>query len=307
MNDSIAQTEHPAASLDTASWKGAVSTMSAVLLAILFLASGIWKLVDPFLWAERITQMQVPQILSLPAALAVGITETLAAILILIPRFRVWGAWIIGILLVAFMIYFAALYNVLRGEDCSCFPFLKRAVGPGFFIADGIMLLVAWFAGKWARPPSGLRGAAILLAAVSVFAFGSLGINAAKLSGVEAPASVTVSGEPYNLREGRVFLYFFNPECSHCDEVARSLSKLDWEGTRVVSASTDLHRFGPSFMQDTGMPGVLTEDIELLRKHFQFSDPPFAVALQDGRPVEVFRGMDGDEPLRRLRETGFAR
>ncbi len=45
------------------------------------------------------------------------------------PRFRRWGAWLTGLLLVAFMLYIGYYYNVLRGAECSCFPWLKRAVG----------------------------------------------------------------------------------------------------------------------------------------------------------------------------------
>ena len=39
--------------------------------------------------------------------------------------------------------------------DCSCIPWLKRVVGPGFFIGDGVMLLLAFFAGLGARRSEG--------------------------------------------------------------------------------------------------------------------------------------------------------
>ena len=47
---------------------------------------------------------------------------------------------IVTILLLVFLIYFGLHYQELRGMDCSCFPWLKRVVGPGFFIGDGAML-----------------------------------------------------------------------------------------------------------------------------------------------------------------------
>ena len=78
-------------------------------------------------------------------ALIVGVAETIAGVLLLVPRLRRWGAMLSGALLIIFVVYFGINYNALRGQDCSCFPWLKRAVGPGFFIGDGAMLaLAAW-------------------------------------------------------------------------------------------------------------------------------------------------------------------
>ena len=89
----------------------------------------------------------MPSALALPGTLALGIGETLGAVLILVPRFRRWGAWLIGLLLVVFMVYIGANYSALVGKDCSCFPLVKRAIGPAFFLEDGAMLLMADLAG----------------------------------------------------------------------------------------------------------------------------------------------------------------
>ena len=47
-------------------------------------------------------------------------------------------------------------YNTLAGKDCSCFPLVKRSIGPGFFIGDMVMLLMAALAG-WANVPLAAR------------------------------------------------------------------------------------------------------------------------------------------------------
>ena len=117
------------------------SVASAVLLAALFLIAGVWKITEPFDAASRMVQAKIPADLGLTAAIGFGIAETFSAVLLLIPRFRRWGAWLTGLLLVAFMLYIGYYYNVLRGAECSCFPWLKRAVGPGFFVFDGAMLV----------------------------------------------------------------------------------------------------------------------------------------------------------------------
>ena len=58
----------------------------------------------------------------------------MAAVFILVPRFRRWGALLIGFCCWRSG-YFAINYGTLRGADCSCFPWIKRMVGPEFFLA----------------------------------------------------------------------------------------------------------------------------------------------------------------------------
>src|SRR5258708_20890387 len=104
------------------------------------------------------------------------------------------------------MIYIGARYYSLVGRDCSCFPWVKRAVGPAFFWEDGAMLAAGILAGLFSRKPASLRAPAMVLASLIVFSGASFGYNTAHQSGIPVPASITVDGKPYNLREGRVFL-----------------------------------------------------------------------------------------------------
>ena len=307
MDESMAEADVDAGPVEPAQWKAWLSVGSAVLLALAFIVAGVWKITDPIAAAVRMTQAQLPQTLSLPAALSLGISETFAGVLLLVPRFRRWGAWLAGLLLVAFMVYIGLYYNVLRGEECNCFPWVKRAVGPAFFIGDAIMLLLALLAGWWARPSNGLRHAAIVLGAVCVFALVSYGVTAARLTGVKAPEFITVDGKPFPLGQGRVFLFFFNPQCLHCDHAARELAKLDWGQTSIVAASTQLPQFGPEFLGSTQLRGVLTSDIEPLRKVFSFVDVPFGVALENGRQRASFANFDGKQTADKLRELGFVK
>src|SRR6266536_1959416 len=159
MDDSMAHPRAELPRLELPGWQTAISWTGAILIATLFLVSGVWKITDVPGAALRMAQARVPESLSQTAALGFGIAETIGALLILAPRFRRWGAILTSLLLVAFMIYIAANYHALRGEECSCFPWLKRAVGPGFFIGDGLMLLLAIGAGVWAKPSGNLRGA----------------------------------------------------------------------------------------------------------------------------------------------------
>jgi uncharacterized membrane protein YphA (DoxX/SURF4 family) len=204
------------------SWQIILNWTCAILIAIVFLAAGLWKASDPTGAAVRLAQAKVPESLSVLAAVLFGIAETFTGILLLIPRFRRWGSWLGSLLLISFIVFIGIHYRELAGSDCSCFPWLKRAVGPQFFIGDGIMLLLAVGAGLWSRPPQNPRSASLVLAAVAVFALISYGVASTRHSGTQAPATVAAeSGPPIPLRQGKVFIYFFNPHCLHCLEAGR--------------------------------------------------------------------------------------
>ena len=298
-----------AVGLDLPAWKKAIGTTAAVLLAILFFSSGAWKLSDPFWWSQFLTELRVPAVLALTGSLALGIGETLGAVLILVPRFRRWGSWLIALLLVVFMLYIGANYSTLVGKDCSCFPLVKRSIGPGFFVGDGTMLLMAVLAGWWSRNSGNLRAALAVLATVVVFAGVSYGVNSTLQDGIQAPDSVSVDGKPFSLIRGHVFLFFYNPECMHCDAAARRMSKLDWKDTKVVAIPVQDPQFAASFLRDTGLKAGTSNDLDALRAKFKFVDAPYGVALDRGRQKAAIAAaaFEDAEPAATLRRLGFVK
>jgi len=286
-------------------WKTRLSWVAAVLLAALFFASGLWKIIDTQAWAQRITQLMLPGSLGVPLALVVGIAETLGAVLVLVPRFRRWGAILIGLLLIAFMGYFALHYSALRGADCSCFPWVKRAVGPQFFLGDLAMLGLALVAGWWSAPSGSLRSMLVIAGAVAIFALVSYGVNEVRQSGVRAPASILVEGQPFNIEHGKYFLFFFNPACSHCFESAKRMASLEWGQTLVVAVPVQMPQYAPQFLTDTGWKAVVTPDFELLKRTFGYTAYPFGVALDNGREKALVRRFDESEPAATLGPLGF--
>ncbi len=305
MDDSMAHSGDMLAHFEMPSWKSWLSWTAAVLTSALFLSAGIWKITDAPGMAVRLGQLKVPQDLTLPAALLLGIIETFSAVLIIVPRFRRWGAWLTTFLLVVFMVYIGVNYNVLHGADCSCFPWLKRAVGPGFFVGDAIMLALAVLAGLWSKRSENLRSATLVLGAVVVFALVSYGVAATRNSGVKAPDTVMVDGKAYSLQQGRIFIYFFNPECTHCLDAAKKLAKLNWGDTRVVGVATEQPQFADGFMQTTGLKGAVSTDIAVLRKTFPFVDPPAGVAIENGHQKAMLTQYEGEEPAATLKKLGF--
>jgi uncharacterized membrane protein YphA (DoxX/SURF4 family) len=295
---------------DERSWPGILNWTCAILIAIVFLAAGLWKATDPTGAAVRLAQAKVPESLSVLAAVLFGIAETFTGVLLLIPRFRRWGSWLGSLLLVSFIVFIGIHYQELVGTDCSCFPWLKRAVGPQFFIGDGIMLLLAIGAGLWSERPKNPGSASLILAAVAVFALVSYGVASTRHTGTPAPASIAAeTGPPISLREGKVFIYFFNPHCLHCLEAGKKLATLDWTGTRFIGIPTESPGAADHFMEVSGLAqkGRVSTDIDVLKKLFPFDTPPAAVAIQDGYAKAMLLQFEDKEPDATLRKLGFAK
>jgi uncharacterized membrane protein YphA (DoxX/SURF4 family) len=291
--------------VDLPAWKAVASHIAAALVALLFIVSGVWKITDPFQWAVMVEQLRVPFAFSMPLTLALGVGETFSGILVLVPRFRRWGAWLIGLLLVVFMIYIGWNYNTLLGKECSCFPWIKRSIGPGFFVGDVVMLAFAALAGWWAQRSHGVRTAAVVLGAVIAFSGASFLLAYSRQTGTKAPDTITVNGQPYSLREGRVFLYFYDPQCMHCDAAARDMAKFNWKNTRLVALPTRAEQFAEAFLKDTGFNAQTSLEAAKLKGIFPFGDPPFGVALENGRQKAPITRFEGSEPADTLRKLGF--
>ncbi len=305
MNDSMAHARPGLAPLELPGWKTALNWLAAVVIAILFLVSGLWKITDVQGAAMQMAHAKVPESLSQAAAILFGIAETVGAVLILVPRFRRWGSIVTSLLLVAFLIFMAVHYNELRGADCSCFPWIKRVVGPGFFIGDGIMLALAVCAGIWSKRPESLRSAFLVLGAVAVFALVSYGVAAARQTGTRAPDATIVDGRPFSLQQGRIFLFFFDPQCMHCFDAAKRMSQLQWGDTQVVAIPVEQPQYAAGFLQETGLKAVVSTEFDKLAPVFQYKTYPFGVALENGREKAPLTKFEDSEPAETLKQLGF--
>jgi uncharacterized membrane protein YphA (DoxX/SURF4 family) len=304
MDDSMAYP--PAAGMfDMPRWKTWAATVCAVLIGVLFLVSGGWKVIDPIGASTKMMQMKLPGEVALPFTILLGIGEVWAAVMLFVPRLRQWGGWIISLMLVAFMLYIGWHYNALIGEECSCFPWIKRAIGPMFFVADGVMLVMSALAAWWSQRSTGVRPAALIAATVAVFAVVCYGVAANRDLGLAAPPSVLVNGKPVSLQDGKVLVYFYDPMCPHCADAAKKFATHRWGETKLVAVPIGMKDFAAGFLTNTGLAAQLTFDVDPLRKVFAFKDPPYAVALEGGRAKALLNRFDEAEPAATLRQLGF--
>src|SRR5579875_1119365 len=220
-------------------WRRTVATVAAILLGIIFLVSGGWKVLQPFRAGELLEQAKVPAGAGVVGALALGTLELFAAFLLFVPRFRRWGGLLGSALMVFFICWIAYYYGALVGHECNCFPIIKRTVGPGFFISDGVMLILGLLAYAWSsRAAHFFRGPAVAFLVLVIAAGTSFGVQAAERRNIQVPTPVIVDGTAENLAHGKVFLFFYDPECSHCVDAAKFMSKLNWGDTRIVAIPT---------------------------------------------------------------------
>ena len=278
-------------------WQRIVAAIAAILLGVVFLVSGVWKVLSPFKTGELLEQAQVPGGLGVIGASVLGTLELFTTFLLFTPRFRRFGGLLGSALMIFFIGWIGYYYKALVGHECSCFPIIKRTVGPGFFIGDGIMLLLGLAALAWSPRVTRLRIPMAALAGLAVLAGISYGVNAAERRNVQMPTPVIVNGKPQNLTDGKVFLFFYDPSCMHCDAAAKFMSKLDWGSTRVVAIPTINPQWAASFLRDTHLKAETSLELEKLKKAFPFVDPPYGVALDDGQVEKTFGQAQFNEPL----------
>ncbi len=292
---------------EQAVWKRRAAAVAAILLGLIFLISGAWKVLSPFKTGELLEQAQVPSGLGALGAAALGTLELLTAALLFTPRFRRLGALIGSALMIFFICWIGYYYHVLVGRECNCFPLIKRTVGPGFFISDGIFLLLGVIAFAWSRRVENFRVPAIAFMALVVFASSSFWVNAAERKSAQVPVPVIVDGKPADLSSGKVLLFFYDPSCMHCDAASKFMSTLHWGNTKIVAIPTVNPQWAADFLRDTHLKASTSLEYEKLKKAFPFIDPPFGVALDNGRVDETFNQaqFNAPSPAPDLKRLGF--
>jgi hypothetical protein len=293
-----------------------VNWTAALITAAIFLFSGFYKALEPYSFARLAQELMVWPAFTMPLTWVLASTEILAGVMLLIPQFRKWGGILAVLMLVTFMGYMGINYTALHGKDCSCFPVInlplgmtldfRTAVGPMFFVRDFFMLIPAAIAAWWAKPFQGLRTAAVILGAVAVFVGVNYGVAYGKHNGATAPETLTVDGKAINLRDGRYFIFFYDPECSHCNAAAKTMGTYTWKSNITpVAVPVRQQQWAEAFLKDNKWNAKTSLEWQKLKAVFPYENPPYGVVLEDGRQVgTVSLFEENGEPGVTLRKLG---
>ncbi|WP_214413201.1 MauE/DoxX family redox-associated membrane protein [Sphaerisporangium fuscum] len=149
-----------------------LSAYPALAGVLLFAAVG--KVRDVRGFARSIGNYRIlPRRLTIPAAAVTVAAELVAAVLLVVPATRRWGAATAAVLFAAFLVAMATAVRRGLRIDCGCFggPDSSDLVGPGTMTRTGLLLALAVpaaVAGTSAFSPVHLVLSALLLCLVMV-------------------------------------------------------------------------------------------------------------------------------------------
>ena len=189
MHESMTHSGERSPTSELPGWKTAASAVAGLLLAVLFILSGTWKITDPFSWAQRIAQLRVSANLSLATACFFGVAETYAGVLVLVSAFSPLGRLVVRLSAARLHGLHRLLLQCAPRSRLQLLSMAQARGGAGIFRGRRCMLGLAVIAGWWAKPSSSLPSAALVLMAVVVFAGVSLGVSAQMQSTGEGASS----------------------------------------------------------------------------------------------------------------------
>jgi uncharacterized membrane protein YphA (DoxX/SURF4 family) len=126
--------------------KSTIVEIISVLFIILFLYTGISKLMEYAVFKEQIADSPILQPIAPFIAWGLPFTEFLVTILLIIPRWRLKGLYASLILMVAFTGYIGAIMIFNKELPCSCGGIISELSWQGHLIFNSIFILLA-FAG----------------------------------------------------------------------------------------------------------------------------------------------------------------
>jgi uncharacterized membrane protein YphA (DoxX/SURF4 family) len=126
--------------------KSTIVEIISVLFIILFLYTGISKLMEYGVFKEQIADSPILQPIAPVIAWGLPLTEFLVTILLIIPRWRLKGLYASLILMIAFTLYIGAIMTFNKELPCSCGGIISELSWQGHLIFNSLFIGLA-FAG----------------------------------------------------------------------------------------------------------------------------------------------------------------
>jgi uncharacterized membrane protein YphA (DoxX/SURF4 family) len=130
----------------TVSWlsKSTIVEIISVLFIILFLYTGISKLMEYSVFKEQIAESPLLKPVSSLIAWALPLTEFLVSILLIIPRWRLKGLYASLALMIAFTLYIGAIMTFNKELPCSCGGVISLLSWQGHLVFNSLFILLAF-------------------------------------------------------------------------------------------------------------------------------------------------------------------
>jgi uncharacterized membrane protein YphA (DoxX/SURF4 family) len=126
--------------------KSTIVEIISMLFVILFLYTGISKLMEYGVFKEQIAESPILQPIAPFIAWALPLTEFLVCLLLIIPRWRLKGLYASLLLMIAFTLYIGAIMTFNKELPCSCGGIISLLSWQGHLVFNSIFILLA-FAG----------------------------------------------------------------------------------------------------------------------------------------------------------------
>jgi uncharacterized membrane protein YphA (DoxX/SURF4 family) len=113
-----------------------------VLNIILFLYTGIAKIMDYSVFKEQLADSPILSWAATPVAVLLPVLEFLIVLMLVIPRWRLKGLYASFILMIAFTAYITAMFIVAPEMPCSCGGIIELLSWQGHLIFNSVLVLL---------------------------------------------------------------------------------------------------------------------------------------------------------------------
>ena len=124
--------------------KSTLVEIISILFVILFLYTGISKLMEYSVFKEQMAESPVLKPFAPFMAWALPLTEFIVSLLLIIPRWRLKGLYASLFLMVAFTLYIGAIMAFNKELPCSCGGIISELSWKGHLIFNSVFILLAF-------------------------------------------------------------------------------------------------------------------------------------------------------------------
>lgn len=139
--------------------KRTIPSVVALLLVVLFLYTGISKLMEYSVFKEQIGASPILHPIAPFIAWALPLAEFAVAVLLFIPTWRLWGLYASFILMLAFTCYVIAIVSFSKELPCSCGGVLQEMSWGQHIVFNIVFTLLALVAALLERKQRKVKAA----------------------------------------------------------------------------------------------------------------------------------------------------